>query len=299
MNNEPIEGMVPTADGRYAVMVDTKNGHYGWVFFKHPTGMWVSSRKASTAELRAAEHHYNSLASFREMFGSLPSPEPLTVGLFPPIKPVPPPCRRVVNERVINQAELDAHSNVPGAHEFAGRPSPTPEEETRLNASLDKIFKRGPDAALDDVLADHKRLVRELDVLLNGEAGAAEQASLCDIVAQVRVERSKPNDTALRRAGLYLKGQDNGCNEVKTLRQLVAAAQYQGEREPSGIELAAKWVEGRATAYDHAHGNTDPGTGAREYPGNGDEYIGELMEIAEGIRALSATVGASMIEGES
>lgn len=198
MNNEPIEGMVPTADGRYAVMVDTKNGHYGWVFFKHPTGMWVSSRKASTAELRAAEHHYNSLASFREMFGSLPSPEPLTVGLFPPIKPVPPPCRRVVNERVINQAELDAHSNVPGAHEFAGRPSPTPEEETRLNASLDKIFKRGPDAALDDVLADHKRLVRELDVLLNGEAGAADQASLCDIVAQVRMARKKPGTGPLQ-----------------------------------------------------------------------------------------------------
>ena len=33
---------------------------------------------------------------------------------------------------------------------------------------------------------DIKRLVRELDVLLNGEGGAAQQASLCDIVAQVR-----------------------------------------------------------------------------------------------------------------
>lgn len=36
------------------------------------------------------------------------------------------------------------------------------------------------------VLADHKRLVRELDVLLNGEAGAAQQASLVDLVAQFR-----------------------------------------------------------------------------------------------------------------
>lgn len=39
------------------------------------------------------------------------------------------------------------------------------------------------------MFADHKRLVRELDVLLNGEAGAAAQASLCDIVSQVRAER--------------------------------------------------------------------------------------------------------------
>lgn len=37
----------------------------------------------------------------------------------------------------------------------------------------------------EEVLADHRRLVRELDVLLNGEDGAAKQASLCDIVAQV------------------------------------------------------------------------------------------------------------------
>ncbi|MBG7009594.1 hypothetical protein I5G20_30120, partial [Pseudomonas aeruginosa] len=32
----------------------------------------------------------------------------------------------------------------------------------------------------EEVLADHRRLVRELDVLLNGEEGAAKQASLCD-----------------------------------------------------------------------------------------------------------------------
>jgi hypothetical protein len=39
--------------------------------------------------------------------------------------------------------------------------------------------------------ADHKRLVRELDVALNGEAGAAKQASLCDIVAQIKDQRWK------------------------------------------------------------------------------------------------------------
>lgn len=41
--------------------------------------------------------------------------------------------------------------------------------------------------AKDDV----DRLVRELDVLLNGEEGAAKQASLCDIVGQVRAEGIK------------------------------------------------------------------------------------------------------------
>lgn len=45
------------------------------------------------------------------------------------------------------------------------------------------------ESAYEEVLADHNRLVRELDVLLNGEQGAAKQASLCDIVSQVRSER--------------------------------------------------------------------------------------------------------------
>ena len=34
-------------------------------------------------------------------------------------------------------------------------------------------------------LADYRLLVRELDVLLNGEDGASKQVSLCDIVSQV------------------------------------------------------------------------------------------------------------------
>lgn len=41
-------------------------------------------------------------------------------------------------------------------------------------------------ADVSAVLVDQAHLVRELDVLLNGEAGAAQQASLCDIVAQLR-----------------------------------------------------------------------------------------------------------------
>lgn len=40
-------------------------------------------------------------------------------------------------------------------------------------------------ADYEEVLADHRRLVRRLDVALNGEAGAARQASLCDIVGQL------------------------------------------------------------------------------------------------------------------
>lgn len=42
----------------------------------------------------------------------------------------------------------------------------------------------------EQVEIDNRRLVRELDVLINGE-NAAQQASLCDIVAQVKSEGLK------------------------------------------------------------------------------------------------------------
>lgn len=34
--------------------------------------------------------------------------------------------------------------------------------------------------------ADHRRLVREIDVIMNGEDGAAKQASLCDLVPEIQ-----------------------------------------------------------------------------------------------------------------
>jgi len=51
-----------------------------------------------------------------------------------------------------------------------------------------RIWPEAPAASAADyeeVLAGHRRLVRELDVLLHGEANAARQASLADIIAQI------------------------------------------------------------------------------------------------------------------
>lgn len=142
MDNQEFEGMVVAGDGRHAVMVDPKNGHYGWVFFKHPDGGWVSLRKASGAEFKAAQRQNDFHLSF------------------------------------ISGPYVSADCAVP------------PKAEA---------VSTGPTAAaFEAVLADHNRLVRELDVLLNGEIGAADQASLCDIVAQVRMARKKPGTGSLQ-----------------------------------------------------------------------------------------------------
>lgn len=54
----------------------------------------------------------------------------------------------------------------------------------------------------------------------------------------------------------------------------------------TGIEIAARFVEKRRDKYVREHGIYDPSTGATEFPGNGDEYVCELEEIIEGIRAI-------------
>jgi hypothetical protein len=46
-------------------------------------------------------------------------------------------------------------------------------------------------ADYEAAIADHNRLVRELDVLLNGD-GAAPQASLCDLVSQIKAQKAAP-----------------------------------------------------------------------------------------------------------
>lgn len=80
--------------------------------------------------------------------------------------------------------EMDFQTAVDNSHKKkkddpTPQPSPTPQADSAPTS--------GNWVSADDV----NRLVRELDVALNGEAGAAVQASLCDVVAQVRLESSK------------------------------------------------------------------------------------------------------------
>ena len=60
----------------------------------------------------------------------------------------------------------------------------------------------------------------------------------------------------------------------------------------NAYETAAKWVEKRMDDYVNEHGSEDPETGSLELPGTGDEYVCELMEIADGLRALKPAEGA-------
>lgn len=73
-----------------------------------------------------------------------------------------------------------------------------PQEKSEVGAKMDdgafvtnvydayEAGRRSMQREYDEILVNYRRLTRELDVLLNGEAGAAPAASLADIIAQVK-----------------------------------------------------------------------------------------------------------------
>lgn len=68
---------------------------------------------------------------------------------------------------------------------------------TDADFNFPSVFRKGAEAMYwkmqedhKEVFADRDKLVREIDVVLNGEAGAAKQASLCDLVGDIKKLKS-------------------------------------------------------------------------------------------------------------
>lgn len=82
---------------------------------------------------------------------------------------------------------------------------------------------------------DRRRLVRELDVLINGEAGSAKQASLCDIVGQVRREMSGLAETDMAKQLRNIANDPMWANHVEVSKSLLAAAAHEIDRYYRGM----------------------------------------------------------------
>lgn len=104
----------------------------------------------------------------------------------------------------------------------AQQPSPTPQADSAPTS--------GNWVSDDDV----NRLVRELDVALNGEAGAAVQASLCDVVAQVRLESSKRGQPLLAPQA-----------DSQPAPEYVGNGMFKGETIQKAAEHWANWCDVR------------------------------------------------------
>lgn len=113
---------------------------------------------------------------------------------------------------------------------------------TRVKSLLDELTEVYAQlTAYKEAEADKQRLVRDLDVLLNGKE-AAPQASLCDIVSQVQAMMRKGCILPLCDGSSYLEAGSHtfGC-EVWTCNQ--------GHQHPTG-RLFSSIAEGLASTKD-------------------------------------------------
>ncbi|MEN5313386.1 hypothetical protein [Pseudomonas koreensis] len=54
---ERIKGMIESRGGKFAIMIDEANAHFGWTFRKDANGIRVSGRKTTDVEMHAARTH--------------------------------------------------------------------------------------------------------------------------------------------------------------------------------------------------------------------------------------------------
>ncbi len=90
-----------------------------------------------------------------------------------------------------------------------------------IQAALDVAEAQNAD--LKEVLEDKRRLTRELDVAMNGEEGAAAQASLCDLVHPA--EKLREENERLRAALQWLRANPTAYVPEQQQRILEALSQ--------------------------------------------------------------------------
>lgn len=96
---------------------------------------------------------------------------------------------------------------------------------------------KGGELTIDDyeeVLADHRWLVRALDVAMNGEDGAAPQASLCDLVLQA---------AAMRRELRALRAEAPSSAAPKTDFITLSKRHYVVDLDPMEIRIRASSIK--------------------------------------------------------
>lgn len=119
--------------------------------------------------------------------------------------------------------------------------------------------------------------VEELDAVLHWRGKHAQAIRERDALQELLNQREEQNHDLEQRR----HAEQQACQAAER-----RGAELEGLLR-GAFETAAKWVDNRCDDYVNEHGASDPETGTVEFPGDGEEYVGELMEIAEGIRGLA------------
>lgn len=136
--------------------------------------------------------------------------------------------------------------------------------------------------AHEHVMEDHDRLVRELDVLLNGE-NAAKQASLCDIVAQVRNTKMSPFKKPTCRGSYQLGTACGHCERCE--KEKAINGEYRRILFLAGhvAEAAIQLVGGKGLNFvSEACDITNVDSAAKKLRDRTERYNDAIIQLVEG-----------------
>lgn len=150
-------------------------------------------------------------------------------------------------------------------------------------------------------LPEAAKLARKALSSAKGYESRFEALAALDVALAASAEPMEPKPVYLIATGEFHGGYETytrhdsfvPLSEYETLYATPSAQAEPSAQEPARIELAVRWLEKRRDDYVHEFGSYDPETGATEY-GRGakgqarEEYVAELEEVIEGIRALAA-----------
>jgi hypothetical protein len=136
----------------------------------------------------------------------------------------------------------------------------------------------------EEILSDHRRLVRELDIALNRD-GTSKQASLCDIVAQVK------HDGLNRRPSLPMSAEVEKarpriiclCGSTRFI-ELFATLAWTLERDLGVIVLGLHLLPDSYDGYDLAPDHMAEAAGKKEHF---DELHKRKIDLADEIFVLN------------
>lgn len=114
-----------------------------------------------------------------------------------------------------------------------------------------------------------------------------EELAACRVaVENCEVFRARIAELAARIVWLECEAQVNAAPVSEAKAQGVVMP----ERDSfmAGVKAASDKVKAIVEDYDQRHGSTDPDTGTREYPGNGEEWVCCMLELIEDFTGIVA-----------
>lgn len=101
-----------------------------------------------------------------------------------------------------------------------------------------------------------------------------------------KISEHLPDDSVKRLTITDVRKKLNELHEENCLFK-ARVAELEKNNFRIGLIAAAVVIENKVSEYDYEHGRTEPDTNCRVYPGNGEDYVYSMIELAEELRMIA------------